>query len=542
MQRGFGKFVSYFKTLIPSAVVAFSLGCTKAQPAQPVDQQAPSTIGMNGGTAINRDNKDALIARASRLEDVLEDLAEDVEHIHLARPETASRAQNEYENLLEAYQQTCRTLERENVDYTPRDFPAIAELLQRSEQFEVVENLQRFRNASQDISDAVENLENDRLTIRQFMRELRAYEGARGRYMQALNLLARKNALPLLFSSPQSLLQLRWTAPAVPDYFLSLARNEPLHTSGIFHGVNGDLEYGFTDNEDGIRREYFSFISQMEGQNRQVILMYSNGVLTKQTNVLLPDYRIRQEFIPAARTVEFATHPMLRHLIGLPDEFLEATRRGETVTLEQFFLDGDEQYNVEHELFARVRKESVVNLDFLNVQTILPEGNLTNYVLSRQGLRENMRLFNLTEPQHAKIICVDDEIVFDYSDHVQTLTFVRGQHRGHLIQTMLRNNQQIYSCDWYLDGGILQNAVRTIQGDCDHLSIALSAQTQLEQLPPILPHVHLFESRCELRTEGDDEVREQMLGYYLDLKVVAEHFGEVEQAKYFEDVLRRLSR
>jgi len=379
------------------------------------------------------------------------------------------------------------------------------------------------------------------------MRELRAYEGARGRYMQALSLLGRKNALALLFNSPQSLLQLRWTVPAVPDYFLSLARNEPLHAEVTFRNMTGNLEYGFADDEQGMRREYFNFISNREGQNRQVILVYSNGALTRQTNLLLPDYIIRQDLIPAAKFIELSTHPMLRQMMCFPDGFFEEQQKAETETVEQFIINTDEQANVAEEIFTKIRSGQPVNLDFLNIQMMQEaEGPLTNYLLGRMGLKPYTRLFRLTEEQNVRIYSHEsDEINFEYETHTQNLRFIQGQQRGHVIQTVLINGQQIYTCDWYLQSEALNNARRTAFADFDNLDIALIAQRQLQQMPEVpMTHVHLFESRCELMTEPqiDEETREHMLQYYLDLKVVAEHFGDEEQAKNIESTIERLTR
>ncbi|MBI4016221.1 MAG: hypothetical protein HY363_00835 [Candidatus Aenigmarchaeota archaeon] len=539
---------NYFKTLVSSALVSFSLSCSKQEPQpSPNVENLQTQQSFQQPVQNNVHESSELVSRARRLEERLQNLAEDIENIHLLRTERTEEIKREYERTIENYQRICTTISRTNPDYRREEFPALEELLQTSEHTQIAQNIEKFKNAAADISEAVENLQNQRLPIRQFLRELRNYEGAHGRYLQALEILQNKKALPLLLFSPQSLLQLRWFTPALPENILALARNEPIHTEATYKNMTGNMEYGFANDEQGIRREYFNFISNRERQNRQIILIYSNGVLTRQTNLLLPDYIIREDLMPAAKFIELSTHPMLRQMICFPDELFEEQQKAETETVEHFIINTDEQANVAEEILIKIRSSQPVNLDFLNVQMMQEtEGPLTNYMLGRMGLRPYTRLFRLTEEQNVRIYSHEsDEINFEYETHTQNLRFIQGQQRGHVIQTVLINEQQIYTCDWYLQSEALNNARRTAFEDFDNLDIALIAQRQLQQMPEVpMTHVHLFESRCELMTEPqiDEETREHMLQYYLDLQVVAEHFEDEEQARNIKNVMERLAR
>lgn len=495
--------VQYVRTAAPAALLALSLGCTKPNPPTQTSPNEPVPAAQH--TEPNREqsgrqNTDDAVSRANQLEERLEEL---VPHV---------------------------------------------------EQHNITENIEQFRNALLDMDQTVQHLQNGQLTLRQFLRELRTYEGLRGRYIQALTTLQNKRALPLLFLQlplpflqPQSMLQLRGLNYAVPVEFLALARNEPMRVTAVFQDKVGDFEYGFRDDVEGRRREYFYFVQHRKGENRQHILIYANGVLTKQTVMLVPEYHLRPEIVPAIKFMEWSTHPALRQYISCPDEFFEdeAAQRGEILKFEQYFFTTDTQASVAERLFQEIRQTRPVELEFLTQylnSTSTISRDMTDFTLGRIiGVAPNTQLFRLTEQQNFSVQCESNEITFTYPDYQRSIRFVPGQLRGHIIHTVTINNQPTYACDWYMPTNIVESALRNTREDYNQITIALNAQTQLRQLqpPPPAPQTYRFPNMLAPESARNDienpimtenPITEQLLEYYLDLKTVAEYFGDKQQA------------
>ncbi len=245
------------KHFVAAGAVALSLGCTKNAP-----QPAPMITPPSSSQRVQASENTEITLRARRLEEQLQQLVPQVQQSHLCRDATALRS--DYERVLNSYQRTCRTIQRTQAEYTPQEFPTIAELLERSSQAQVAENVQRLRSALACIDESVGFLSSERMTIRQFMREIRAYEGSRGRYMQAFSVLKDRRAVGALFipTPPQNptidlaekLLQMRGFCQAVPTELLALTRNQPFNAEAEFNNSTGDFEYGFSDTEEGMRR------------------------------------------------------------------------------------------------------------------------------------------------------------------------------------------------------------------------------------------------------------------------------------------------